>query len=125
MVDSNVLNMQIEIFCSSQADVLVTLQTTKDRILLPYAVKIQRWWLRKQEHILEHLLTRTMQTITTSFDKATIHGVQVYYKLCNFTIYNEIWTHIYFQYTSIIVDFVDICFLGANLLSIFTFFKIT
>ena len=41
-----------------QADVLIALQTVKDRILLPYAVKIQKWWLRKQERIWEHKLVR-------------------------------------------------------------------
>ncbi|KAG5189092.1 P-loop containing nucleoside triphosphate hydrolase protein [Tribonema minus] len=60
-----------------QADVLVTLQTLKDRILLPYAVKIQHWWLRKQERIWEHKLTRAMHMVTSSVDRATIHGVQV------------------------------------------------
>ncbi|KAG5189663.1 P-loop containing nucleoside triphosphate hydrolase protein [Tribonema minus] len=59
-----------------QADVLITLQTLKDRILLPYAVKIQHWWLRKQERIMEHKLTRAMHMVTNSVDRATIHGVQ-------------------------------------------------
>jgi hypothetical protein len=60
-----------------QADVLIALQTIKDRILLPYAVKIQKWWLRKQERIWEHKLTRAMHIVTGSVEKATIHGIQV------------------------------------------------
>jgi hypothetical protein len=65
-----------------QADVLITLQTLKDRILLPYAAKIQQWWLRKQERIMEHKLTRAMHMVTSSVDRATIHGVQVSARAC-------------------------------------------
>lgn len=48
-----------------QADVLIALQTVKDRILLPYAVKIQKWWLRKQERIWEHKLVRCVLCVYT------------------------------------------------------------
>lgn len=58
-----------------QADVLITLQTIKDKILLPYAKKIQDWWLKKQEKILEHKLTRASYILQNSIEKATIHGV--------------------------------------------------
>ena len=59
-----------------RADVLLTLQQMKNRLILPFVLKIQHWWIRNQEDILSHRLKRAIQLLGDTIADAAACGVK-------------------------------------------------
>jgi myosin heavy subunit len=59
-----------------QADVLQILERIRNTILLPYVIRIQRWWMRSKSNYLQHALNRAVSKLSSIISRAKLGRIQ-------------------------------------------------